>query len=77
MIYSAGMAASSTDEAEQRLRRLARAYRHRLEVAGRGEWDAPRGSHWTIRKIVEHVGDPWYAEQVGDLRASAGGGPGR
>ncbi|HLX49935.1 MAG TPA: hypothetical protein VKS82_16515 [Streptosporangiaceae bacterium] len=55
------------NEARQRLRRLAQAYLHRLAVAGRPEWDAPRGSHWTIREITEHVAGAWYAEQVGDL----------
>jgi hypothetical protein len=55
------------NEAEQRLRRLAQTYQHRLASAGAQEWDAPRGSHWTIREIVEHVAGAWYAEQVGDL----------
>jgi len=40
-------------------------------VAGPEEWDKPRGSHWTIREIAEHVGGPWYAEQVGDLTRQA------
>jgi hypothetical protein len=57
------------NEAGQRLRRIAQAYLHRLAVAGPQEWDKLRGSHWTIREIVEHVGGPWYAEQVGDLTA--------
>jgi hypothetical protein len=36
-------------------------------MAGPQEWDAPRGSHWTIREIAGHVAGAWYAEQVGDL----------
>ena len=56
------------NEAEQRLRRLAQTYVNRLTLAGPREWDAPRGEHWTIREIVEHVAEAWYAEQVGDLR---------
>ena len=61
------------NEAGQRLRRIAASYAHRLAAAGPAEWDKPRGSHWTIREIAEHVADPWYAEQVGDLfRAPAG-----
>jgi hypothetical protein len=55
------------NETEQCLRRLADLYEHRLAAAGPAEWDASRGDHWTIRAIAEHVGDPWYAEQVGDL----------
>ena len=36
-------------------------------AAGEGSWDEPRPSSWTLREIAEHVGDHWYAEQVGDL----------
>jgi hypothetical protein len=59
------------NEAGQRLRRIAQAYLHQLTVAGPEEWDKPRGSHWTIREIAEHVGMPWYAEQVSDLTRQA------
>jgi hypothetical protein len=61
------------NEAEQRVRRLGQAYLHRLAVAGPQEWDKPRGPNRTIREIAEHVADPWYAEQVGDLSRPAGG----
>ncbi|WP_026359935.1 hypothetical protein [Amycolatopsis nigrescens] len=55
------------NEAEQCLRRLADVYVHRLAAAGPDEWDKHRDPHWTLRFICEHVGEPWYAEQVGDL----------
>lgn len=54
-------------EARQRLLRLAQVYRVRLRALGSDEWDRPRGDQWTIREIVSHVADAWYAEQVGDL----------
>src|SRR5262245_4250546 len=53
-------------EAVQRLRRLARTFELRYAAAGPAAWDAPRDG-WTLREIAEHVADPWYAEQVGDL----------
>ena len=59
--------ADDLGEAEQCLRRLGDLYRSRLAAAGPGEWDAPRGPEWTLREIAHHVGDAWYAEQVGDL----------
>jgi DNA-binding transcriptional MerR regulator len=59
------------NEAEQRLRRIAQAYVHRLAAADPQEWDKPRSPHWTIREIAEHVGAPWYAEQIGDLSRPA------
>jgi hypothetical protein len=56
------------DEAHQRLPRLARTFALRLAAAGPDEWDSPRGDHWTLREIAEHLtGVLWYAEQVGDL----------
>lgn len=55
-------------EATERLTRLSRTFRLRLLTAGSGEWDRPRGDQWTLREIAVHVGDPWYARQVGDLR---------
>jgi hypothetical protein len=55
------------NEAQQRLRRIAQTYLSRLALAGPQEWDIPRGSHWTLREIAEHVAGAWYAEQVGDL----------
>jgi hypothetical protein len=56
------------DEAHQRLPRLARTLALRLAAAGPDEWDRPRGDHWTLRHIAEHLtGVLWYAEQVGDL----------
>jgi hypothetical protein len=56
------------DEARSRLRRLARCYLLRYEVAGPEAWDAPRGEAWTLRQIAEHVsGVTFYAEQVGRL----------
>ncbi|WP_265443963.1 hypothetical protein [Flexivirga meconopsidis] len=54
-------------EATERLTRLSRTFRLRLLTAGPGEWDRPRGADWTLREIADHVADPWYAEQVGDL----------
>jgi len=56
-------------EATERLTRLSRTFRLRLLAAGPAEWDAGRGSDWTLREIAEHVGDAWYAEQLGDLSA--------
>jgi hypothetical protein len=56
------------NEAQQRLRRLSSLYALRYAAAGPDEWDKPRGEHLTLRQIAEHVGTPWYAEQVGDLR---------
>lgn len=56
------------DEARSRLRRLARCYLLRYEMAGPEAWDAPRGEAWTLRQIAEHVaGVTFYAEQVGRL----------
>lgn len=57
------------NEARQRLTRLAQIYSIRLRSLPDEEWDASREPDWTIRQIVEHVAPPWYAEQVGDLRA--------
>jgi hypothetical protein len=54
-------------EATERLTRLSRTFRLRLLSAGPEAWDAPRGEDWTLREIAEHVGDPWYAEQLGDM----------
>lgn len=54
-------------EATQRLRRLARTFELRYAAAGPASWDAPRGTEWTLRQIADHLADPWYAEQVGDL----------
>ena len=54
-------------EATQRLRRLARLYELRLAAIEADEWERDRAPEWSIRAIVEHVADPWYAEQVGDL----------
>jgi hypothetical protein len=42
----------------------------RLGAAGAAEWDQPRGEHWTLREIAEHVSHPWYAEQIGNLAAT-------
>jgi hypothetical protein len=58
-------------EARQRLIRLACVYRVRLLALGEPEWDRAHGKDWTIREIVEHVADAWYAEQVGDLTRDA------
>jgi hypothetical protein len=55
-------------EATERLTRLSTTFRLRLVAAGEAEWDKPRGSSWTLREIAAHLADPWYAEQVGDLR---------
>jgi hypothetical protein len=57
------------NEARERLTRLAQIYSIRLGSLPEEEWDASREPDWTIRQIVEHVAPPWYAEQVGDLRA--------
>jgi hypothetical protein len=57
------------DEARQRLVRLGAIYQVRLAAIGPSAWNAPREPHWSVREIVEHVAGPWYAEQVGDLRA--------
>jgi hypothetical protein len=59
------------NEAQQCLYRLADLYVHRLAAAGVHEWDKPRDPHWTVRRIAEHVGEPWYAQQVGDLSMSS------
>jgi hypothetical protein len=67
----AGFAAADLNEARERLRRLGQLYVLRYAAAGPGEWDAPRDPNWTLREIAEHVGDPWYAEQVGDLSGAA------
>jgi hypothetical protein len=64
------------DEAGQCLRRLADLYLRRLAAAGPAEWDRPRDPAWTLRRIAEHVGRPWYAEQVGDLVAGRVAGAG-
>jgi hypothetical protein len=55
------------NEATQRLRRLGQLYVLRFAAAGPREWDRPRDPAWTLRAIAEHLADPWYAEQVGDL----------
>jgi len=56
-------------EATERLTRLSTTFRLRLLAAGEQEWDRDRGAGvWTLRQVAEHVGSPWYAEQVGDLR---------
>jgi hypothetical protein len=62
------------NEARQRLTRLERVYEIRLSSLPEEAWDASHEPQWTIRHIVEHVGPPWYAEQMGDLRADAGPG---
>jgi hypothetical protein len=70
----ADLAPFTTDdlgEAEQCLRRLGDLYRWRFAAAGPAEWDAPRRPDWSLREIAQHVGDAWYAEQVGDLTAPA------
>lgn len=54
-------------EAAQRLRRLARVFFLRYEVAGSEEWDRPREDSWTLREIADHLATAWYAEQIGDL----------
>lgn len=66
------------NEASERLRRLARLYVLRLAAAGPAEWDRSRDPNWSLRQIVEHVADAWYAEQVGDLSENrrSGAGPG-
>jgi hypothetical protein len=56
------------NEAVERLTRLATSFRLRLLAAGPSSWDVGRGEDWTLREIAVHVGDPWYAEQIGDLR---------
>jgi hypothetical protein len=68
--------AAELNEAEQRLRRLARTYALRLAAAGPEEWDRPRRSHWTLRQIAEHVSRGWYAAQVGDLSVNQAYTPG-
>jgi hypothetical protein len=60
------------NEARERLTRLSRIYEIRLDSLPDEAWDASHEPQWTIREIVEHVAPPWYAEQVGDLRAGAG-----
>jgi len=54
-------------EATERLTRLSTTFRLRLLAAGEQEWDRERNGAWTLRQVAEHVGSPWYAEQVGDL----------
>jgi hypothetical protein len=65
----AGFADADLNEARERLRRIGQLYVLRYAAAGSAEWDKPRDPNWTLREIAEHVGDPWYAEQVGDLSA--------
>jgi hypothetical protein len=56
------------NEATERLTRLSATFRARVLSAGTASWDrTPGEGEWTIRQITEHVADPWYAEQVGDL----------
>jgi len=55
-------------EATERLTRPSTALR--LLAAGPTGWDRPRGDTWTLREIADHVGDAWYAEQVGDLMSA-------
>ncbi|HEY3976019.1 MAG TPA: hypothetical protein VGM79_02005 [Streptosporangiaceae bacterium] len=64
------------NEATQRLRRLGQLYVMRFAAAGETEWDRPRDPDWTLRAIAEHLAEPWYAEQVGDLSAIRAGRPG-
>jgi hypothetical protein len=54
-------------EAEQRLRRLARTFALRLASVDPVELDRDRSPDWTLRQIAQHLADPWYADQVGDL----------
>ncbi len=54
-------------EATERLTRLSTTFRLRLLATGREEWNRPRGDAWTLRAVAEHVGSPWYAEQLGTL----------
>lgn len=63
------------NEATQRLRRLGQLYVMRFAAAGEPEWDRPRAPSWTLRAIAEHLADPWYAEQVGDLSAAGSRAP--
>ena len=64
------------NEARERLSRLARSYQLVYAAAGPDAWDAPRDPNWALRAIAEHVGDAWYAEQVGDLTGEGGRPPG-
>jgi hypothetical protein len=64
------------NEATQRLRRLGQLYVLRFAAAGQPEWDRPRDPSWTLRAIAEHLAEPWYAEQVGDLSAGRARRPG-
>jgi hypothetical protein len=59
------------NEASQRFTRLGQIYVQRYTAAGPDQWDTPRGENRTLREIAEHVASSWYAEQVGDLGASA------
>jgi hypothetical protein len=63
------------NEAIQRLRRLGQLYVLRFAAAGEPEWDRPRAPNWTLRAIAEHLADPWYAQQVGDLSAAGRAAP--
>jgi hypothetical protein len=60
------------NEATQRLRRLGQLYVMRFAAAGETEWDRPRDPDWTLRAIAEHLAEPWYAQQVGDLSGRTG-----
>jgi hypothetical protein len=60
-------------EATERLTRLASTLRLRLLAVDPAAWDRPYGEAWTLREIAEHVGTPWYAEQVGRLTVSPAG----
>lgn len=72
----AGFTEEDLNEADERLRRLARLYVLRFAAAGPKAWDAARDPNWTLREIAEHVAPAWYAEAVGDLSGPASAGLG-
>jgi hypothetical protein len=56
---------SELNEANARLKRLARTYASRLRTAGSSQWDIDRGDEWTVRRMAEHCAESliWYAAQ--------------
>jgi hypothetical protein len=56
------------NEARQRLWRIAQLYELRLSSMTDDDWSRSRDPEWSIKAIVGHVADPWYAEQVGHWR---------
>ncbi|GAA2879682.1 hypothetical protein Acy02nite_26200 [Actinoplanes cyaneus] len=59
-------------EATSRLTRLAQIWTVRLESLTEQQWDQATLGAWTIREIVEHLADTYYADAVGNLASTPG-----